>query len=393
MKGDRIAQVRASVTHSGGADYHQQLDGHWIDGRIATPMSIYPAYRETRSSWGLNALGTFIVEAEAESGEIGVGVSTGGIPACWIVEHHLARFVEGQQAANLGAMWDQMWRSTLYYGRKGLVVNAISAVDLALWDLLGRLRGEPVYNLIGGAVHEKLPCYATGPRPDLAQQWGFVGGKLPLEYGPANGVGGLQKNVERMQQARELVGDQFFLAYDCWMALDLDYSVRLSHELDDIGLKWLEECLPPDDYWGQAELRAKMPPGMLLTSGEHEWGLQGFRILIDMGCCDIVQPDITWAGGLSEVVRIADYADAHGVQVVPHGSGPYSFHFAVARRTSPFVEFLVMSPKGDALAPTFGSLFNEEPLPVNGQITVPERPGFGLDLNRSLQLERPFGRG
>src|SRR5260370_19091420 len=94
-----------------------------------------------------------------------------------------------------------------------------------MWDLLGRLRGEPVYSLIGGAAHEKLPCYATGPRPELAQEWGFLGGKMPLEYGPADGAGGLQQNVERMQRVRELVGDRVFLAYDCWMALDLPYGV------------------------------------------------------------------------------------------------------------------------------------------------------------------------
>src|SRR5258708_16756913 len=101
---------------------------------------------------------------------------------------------------------------------------------------------------------------------------------MPLECGPADGAGGLQQNVERMQRARELVGDQFFLAYDCWMALDLDYSVRLSHELHDTGLKWLEKCLPPDHYWGQAQLPARMPSHMLLPSGEHEPLLPDFRM-------------------------------------------------------------------------------------------------------------------
>src|SRR5258708_10815855 len=137
-------------------------------------MSVYPAYRETRSSWGLNVLGTFIVEVEAESGEIGVGVSTGGIPACWIVEHHLSRFVEGQQAANLGVMWDQMWRSTLHYGPKGLVVNAISPADLPMWDPLRRLRGGPVYSLLGGAAHAKLPAYAPGPPPGPGPHWALL---------------------------------------------------------------------------------------------------------------------------------------------------------------------------------------------------------------------------
>src|SRR5258708_36408572 len=103
---------------------------------------------------------------------MGVGVSRGGLPACWIVEHHLARFVEGGKAADLGVMWDQMWRSTLHFGRKGLGVNAISALDLAMWGLLGRLTGRPVFTPICGAAHAKLPCLPTRPRPGRASKAG-----------------------------------------------------------------------------------------------------------------------------------------------------------------------------------------------------------------------------
>jgi len=99
---------------------------------------------------------------------LGVGVSTGGIPACFVVERHLSRFVEGANPRDVELIWDQMWRATMFYGRKGLVLNAVSAVDLALWDLLGRLCGEPVYALIGGPVRAEIEFYATGPRPDLA---------------------------------------------------------------------------------------------------------------------------------------------------------------------------------------------------------------------------------
>src|SRR5205823_14453928 len=105
-----------------------------------------------------------------------------------------------------------MWRATLFYGRKGLTVNAISAVDLALWDLLGRVRDEPVHAMIGGAVRDEIEFYATGPRADLAQQLGFVGGKLTLVHGPADGEQGLRSNLELAATMRERVGDDFFLA-------------------------------------------------------------------------------------------------------------------------------------------------------------------------------------
>ena len=139
-----IRQVRAYVIRGGGADYHDQAGSHWIDDHIATPMSRYPEYRQSRRSFGINVLGTLVVEIEAADGTIGFAVTTGGEPAAYIVEHHLARFLEGRDPTEIEKIWDQMYFSTQYYGRKGLVVNAISGVDLALWDLLGRLRGEPV---------------------------------------------------------------------------------------------------------------------------------------------------------------------------------------------------------------------------------------------------------
>ena len=188
-------------------------------------------------------LGSVVVEVESESGVIGIGVSTVGLPAAFLVERHLARFVEGERADRIGLMWDRMWRASLFYGRKGLAVNAISAVDLALWDLLGRLRGEPVLSLIGGAVHDELRCYATGPRPDLAEALGFVGGKLPLRHGPAEGEEGLRRNLETAAEMRERVGDDFFLAYDCWMSLDLDYALRLAEGLRPIASTgWKSAC-------------------------------------------------------------------------------------------------------------------------------------------------------
>jgi L-rhamnonate dehydratase len=388
----RIVELRALVLTGGGADYHDQAEGHWIDSQISTPMSRYREYRDTRSSFGLNVLGTVVVEVEAENGAVGVGVSTGGLPACFLVERHLSRFVEKQRADQIELMWDQMWRSTLFYGRKGLAINALSAVDLALWDLLGKVRDEPVYALIGGAVREEIEFYATGPRPDLAKELGFIGGKLPLVHGPAEGDEGLRKNLEAAEEMRARVGDDFFLAYDCWMSLDLPYAVRLAEGLRPYRFRWLEECLPPDDYWGYAELRRRLPAGLLLATGEHEAGTLGFRMLIDMGCCDMVQPDVGWCGGLTELLKIAAYAHAHDIPVVPHGSSVYSSHFVVTRPGTPFAEFLMMEPGADRVTPMFSPLFVDEPVPERGRLRASalDRPGFGVELDRSLPLERPF---
>jgi L-rhamnonate dehydratase len=212
---DRIVSVRAWTVSGSGGDYHDQASGHWIDDHVASPMSRYPQYRERRSSFGINALGSFVVEVESDSGEVGVGVSTGGVPACWIVENRLSRFVEGRRADDVELIWDQMFNSTLYYGRKGLVLNVISAVDLAIWDLRAKLRQEPVFALLGGPVRNELEFYATGSRPDLAKEMGFIGGKMPLLHGPAEGEEGFRKNVERAERMRSAVGEGFWLMYYC----------------------------------------------------------------------------------------------------------------------------------------------------------------------------------
>ena len=385
-----IRQVRAFVFKGGGGDYHDQRPGHWIDDHIATPMAKYPEYRQSRQSFGLNVLGTLVVEIEAENGVVGFAVTTGGEPAAWIVESHLARFLEGAHVGEIERIWDQMYLSTLFYGRKGLVLNAISCVDLALWDLLGKLRQEPVYQLLGGAVQQELVFYATGSRPDLAKQMGFIGGKLPLRHSPAEGEEGMRKNLALLADMRSRTGNDFWLMYDCWMSLDLDYAIRLAREASQYSLRWIEEALPPDDYWGYAKLKRNAPRGMLVTTGEHEATRWGFRLLLEMGCADILQPDVGWCGGITELIKIADLADSRGVLVVPHGSSVYSYHFVLTRHNSPFSEFLMMAPQADRVIPMFAPLLLNEPVPVNGRMKVPDAPGFGVRLNPECKLHRPY---
>ncbi|PAU74503.1 L-rhamnonate dehydratase [Halomonas salipaludis] len=387
-----INQVRAYTVRGGGADYHDQAEGHWIDAQIATPMSKYPEYRMTRRSFGLNVLGTLVVEVEASDGSVGFAVTTGGEIGAWIVEKHLARFIEGKRVTEIEKIWDQMFNATLYYGRKGVVINTISCVDLALWDLLGKVREEPVHQLLGGPVRDELTFYATGARPDLAKQMGFIGGKMPLAHGPAEGEEGLKRNLAHLAEMRRAVGEDFWLMYDCWMSLDLNYATRLAQGAQEFGLKWIEEALPPDDYWGYAQLKRDVPKGMLVNTGEHEATRWGFRLLMEMECCDVIQPDVGWCGGLTELIKISALADAHNKLVVPHGSSVYSYHFVITRHNSPFAEFLMMAPKADEVVPMFNPLLLDEPVPENGRMSASalDKPGFGVRLNPECGLSRPY---
>ncbi len=388
----KIVDLRAFVTRDGGkgADYHANDDDHWITGtRIATPMSKYPEYEQTRTSFGIDVLGTVMVEVEADDGTVGFSVTTGGVPAAYLIEKHFRRFIVGQLASNVEVMFDQMYKASMYYGRKGLTLNAISAVDCAVWDLLGRLRQEPVWSMIGGKMREKQPMYATGPRPDLANQMGFIGGKMPIPYGPAHGKEGMEKNIALAKEMREKCDSQFFLAWDCWMALDVRYTLELIEHLKPYDFRWVEECLPPDDYKGYRQLVEQRSHPIWINTGEHEYGRWGFENLLDTGV-DVIQPDVNWCGGMTELLKIKAMASAKNRLVIPHGSSVYSYHFAIASDATPFSEFLMMAPKADKIVPMFDPLFIDEPVPNDGYIEVSDAPGFGVDLNSELNWDRPF---
>lgn len=388
----RIKDIRALVQKGAdqGADYHAKPDGHWINSTvIATPMSKYPEYRETRRSFGIDVLGTVLVEVEADDGTVGFAMTTGGVPAAFLIEKHFRRFVVGQAACNMERMFDQMYHASLYYGRKGLTINAISAIDCAVWDLLGKLRQEPVWSMIGGKVRDRQPMYATGPRPDLAKEMGFIGAKMPLPHGPADGTEGMRKNVELAARMREACGPGFFLAFDCWMALTPAYALQLIDKLRPYDIHWIEECLPPDDYAGYRRLVEQRTHPIMIATGEHEYTRWGFENLLETGV-DLIQPDIHWCGGLTELLKIKAMASAKGRLCVLHASSVYSYHFAIASDATPFSEFLMMAPEADRIVPMFQPLFIDEPVPRNGFVEVGDTPGFGVTLNPALEWTRPF---
>ena len=373
----RVFTVRS--TGSGG-DYHRQAKGHWlIDTPIANPMSGYVDYKASRTSWGIGVLGSIVVEIETAGGHVGVATGFGGPPACWLILNHFKRFLIGADARSTNLLWDQMFRASMFYGRKGLTIAAISVVDLALWDLAGKARGEPVYHLIGGLCRDEISLYCTGPRADAIKDMGFWGAKVPLPHGPADGEAGLRRNVEFLAAQRASVGTEFPLMVDCYMSLTAPYAIRLAEKCKPLDIYWWEEVLHPDDVEGFAHLRAAHPT-LKWTTGEHEYTRYGFRRLIEGRLIDVLQPDVMWIGGLSELLRVAAHADAYDIPVVPHGSGPYSYHFNASRPSAPFCEYVAASADGRSVRPVFGGLFTGEALPRDGKIMVGDAPGFGMAI-------------
>jgi L-rhamnonate dehydratase len=358
-------------------------------------MSRFPKYSGSRKSWGVANVPSVIVEIEDENGLVGIGLSTGGEAAAFIIERHLFLFVEGQSASDRSHIWDQMWRATIHYGRKGLALHAMSAVDLALWDLYGKTVNEPVYNLMGGRTKQRVPVYATTSRPDLAKDLGFHGAKIPLPYGPAAGHAGMKSNVAFVENWRKKVGPDFPLMLDCYMALDVEYTADLAHRLKSYDLTWIEEPLMPDDYAGHAKLGRKfesMSGCAAFATGEHEYTQFGYQQLIDAGV-GLLQPDVMWMGGPTEFSKIVALASAQSVAVVPHGCGVYGYYMAMAFDHIRLAEFMMMSERADKIEPNFGKMFKSEPLPDRGYIELPTTPGFGLELNRDeVNLIRPYDR-
>jgi L-rhamnonate dehydratase len=363
-----------------GGDYFQHGGTHWlVDSLISNPMSGYERYRERRSSWGVGVLGSLVVEIETADGSTGVATGTGGVPAAWLIRNHFARFLVGEDARNLNRIWDELYRASLPYGRKGLPLMAISAVDLALWDLIGKVRQEPVYNLIGGLSRNEIAFYCTGPHADAIQAMGFWGAKVPLPHSPFEGEDGLKRNVAFLSRQRETVGPGFPLMVDCYMSLTVPYAIRLAEACKPLDIYWWEEVLSPDDVEGYRQIK-QAHPTLKWTTGEHEYSRYGFRRLIEDRTLDIIQPDVMWVGGLTELLRIAAHASAYDTLVVPHGSGPYSYHFIASQTGAAFCEYVAASPDGRAIEPVFGALFTGENLPKNGRLVVGDKPGFGMEI-------------
>jgi len=360
---------------------YEPKPGSWntSEVEIANPLSIYPRFKPRRSLFYAEDLGPDTVAVETDKGISGFGY--GGPGASFIAERHLAKLLVGEDPWDVERLWDIMWRGTLYYGRKGLVINAISAVDNALWDIVGKSLNQPVYKLLGGGNRPPLPCYCTGNNIEQAVEFGYQKIKLALPHGPADGEEGLDKNEQLVQRTRQLLGPDGEIMLDCWMALTEPYTEQLAARLEPYRVYWMEECLPPDDYVGMGRLNSKIHSTRMAT-GEHEYTRYGFELLAEHQAVDIWQPDMNWCGGLTELRWIDALARARQIPVIPHGGWRGgAAHFVYANDNSPWCETFLPWPGGP---PEVYERFEQENGVIRGKEGIHlqplDRPGFGFDL-------------
>lgn len=389
----RIGDIRAYLIESvgSGGNYFSREPGHYmVDTPLANPMSIYPNGSQISYGDASTVVGGILVEIVAENGNVGFATGVGGPPACCIIEYHLKHFLLDQAIDDTGALWELMYRACMSYGRGGIASMAMSAIDLALWDLRGRLHRQPVYKLAGGSQRPHIKTYCSGPMPALYKKMGFWGAKLFLPYGPGAADESFDHNIQTIIKHRKELGKDYPFMLDCYMGLDVDYAIKLVKAVESCGLYWIEEALPPDDIKGLQRLK-KMFPKVRFVAGEHEYTRFGFNKLIASQAIDFLQPDLMWCGGMTEALRIGKLAALKGVPIVPHAGGIYSYHFASVFHNVPFVEYCITSPKGDEIQPVFGDMFDGEPLPVEGKIALSDRPGWGLELRHDkVSLKRPY---
>jgi L-rhamnonate dehydratase len=378
----RITSLRAvELRPTNPLPSYEPAPGAWSTTQveIANPMSIYPRFKPRRSLFFADDLSPTCVVVETNKGITGYGY--GGPGAGYVIERHLPKLVVGEDPFRVERIWDIMWRGTLYYGRKGMVLHALSAVDNALWDIAGKALNLPVYQLLGGPARERTPCYCTGNDIEHAVEFGFRKIKLAIPHGPADGEEGLRINEQLVRRAREAVGEEGEVMLDCWMAFTAEYTEQLAQRLEPYRVYWMEECLMPDDYAGMRQVRQRIDSTRMAT-GEHEYTRYGFQLLADYEAADIWQPDMNWCGGLSELRWIDALARRYEIPVIPHGGWRGGgAHFVHANSNTPWCEMFLPPPGGP---PAAYAQFEEQHGITRGPEGIyhqpPDRPGFGFEV-------------
>ncbi|MCY7309095.1 MAG: hypothetical protein LH632_23815 [Rhodoferax sp.] len=377
----KIKSIQAFAIRSdlmGGPPVTPARRPSWLDdAEVANPMSRYPRFKRLRASWRPRwpSVGCLVT---AQDGSWGFGASRYGTPVIAIINEHLAPLLLGESCMAIERLWDMMQHMTSPYGG-GLAQYAISAIDLALWDLKGKLLRQPVYELIGGPCRDSIPCYATGNDTDWYLELGFGATKLACPYGPADGSHALDLNEAFVAEQRDLLGDGLDLMVDCWMAFDVEFAVRFAQRMQPYRLRWIEDCLMPDDLEGQAALRMRLPLETL-AGGEHWYTLAPFANAAARRSLDIFQPDLAWSGGLTGCLKIAHIAQGAGLSIIAHAgmNTAYGQHFGMAVANAPIGEYFAGAAPGVPLQEV--RLTPGTQVPHGGLLVPSNEPGFGLGL-------------
>ena len=343
-----------------------------------------------------------VVRVHTDAGLVGIGEVDSApevvkavieAPASHAIASGLRHVLIGQVPLEIEQLWDSMYRATIYFGRRGVALHALSGIDIALWDIKGKALGKPVRELLGPVQRTRVRAYASTLMPDteddvvrsvsqLIDRYGFTAVKLgwgPLGQDPDH-------DVRLAKAARKAAGDNIDVLIDAGLGYgkDANTAIRVARELEQLGIFWLEEPFLPDELDAYAKLADTVD--INIAAGEEDTTLAGFRELAERGHVDVLQPDVTRCGGITELLRIAGYAQRHGKACVPHAwkSGiikAASLHVNAVLSDAWFQEYCVANtPLNTGLT--------RQTFPLrDGFVEVPSTPGLGVDLDPDI-LER-----
>ncbi|MFC1899527.1 enolase C-terminal domain-like protein [Chloroflexota bacterium] len=367
--------------------------------RFRRPTDIYPEFKALRNertiptpnASGLYPISRIFVQIDTDEGVSGIGGPVGSLgpnAPSFYIEAALKPLLIGRDPIASEMLWDLMYRSNTA-GRAGDYMRAISYVDIALWDLKGKWLGQPVCQLFGGPVQDKIPAYistlgyslntekAVEKTRDLISQ-GYTAMKWFFTEGPTDGPEGERKNVELMRALRETAGPDMKIMIDAWKSWDIPYTLKMVDLLADYDPYWIEEPLMPDRIKDLAHLTATCP--VLITTGEQAYTRWSFQLMMDAKAADIYQPEPVSSGGISEVMKICTMASARDLPAILHcGSLQANLNICFTQNAvvAPMMEYLLVSQEGGNQ-----HFFKNLVKPVDGYFYPPTVPGV-IQLDES----------
>jgi D-galactarolactone cycloisomerase len=364
---------------------------HLLQSKVDRPFT-------SARGWLYTTRSSCVVEVETDAGVTGWGECYG--PAAVnkaLIETQYAPRVVGRDPFDVEVVWEDLYNRIKDYGAQGFSITALSGIDIALWDVMGRATGLPVHKLIGGAHRKEILAYATGHYFVDMDRLVEEAVEEALEYKEQGfraikmkiGLGDPKLDVRRVRAVREAIGPDVALAVDANHCFTVPQAIRLGRMLEELDLLWFEEPISPEDHEGYVQVTQALD--LAVAGGENDFTRWGFRDVIAKKAMDIVQPDVCAAGGISEMRKIATLASAFGVECVPHAWGS-------AIGLAATVQFLAALPdQPPAFRPMPPMLeFEQTPNPLRdelarepivqrrGIVAVPDGPGLGIEVDREV---------
>jgi len=340
-----------------------------------------------------------LVQVLTDEGLVGVGDGT-NYPGALVVEKAIQELnpqVVGENTFNIERLWRKMYQHLYFIGISGAAISALSAIEIALWDIVGKSLGTPIYNLLGGVCRERIRLYANlwtlerGLRPEdfaeralRAAEEGYTAVKFdPIDPSERTLNRSLtpqaEDNVEaRVRAVREAVGEEVDIALDMAAAMDPETAIRMGRRLEQYRLLFYEEPVPPENVGAMAKVTSSV--NVPVCTGERLFTRFGFRELMEIGAADIIMPDVVRTGGIMETKKIAAMAEVHYLPVAPHNPNSPISTLASAHVVANIPNFLILEFLAQD-APWRDEIITDPLRVEEGHLLLPTKPGLGTDLD------------